>query len=124
MARLKPGEPGYGRPLEGSQTEGRAIAAQQWVDAEIDKLVEAIRRLGEVDSAGSASITFGVLFEHYAEISDTLVGILKRARKRKRLRFKGDMLYQGMHDDVIITLVETQSAPHAHGPAAAAELAA
>ena len=50
-------------------------------------------------------ITFGVLFDTYADISDTLVGILMRARKRKKVSYDGDgMLFQGVHDHVVIRL--------------------
>ena len=42
----------------------------------------------------------------YANISDTLVGILMRARKRRRVAFESDMLFQGVHDDVLISLLE------------------
>ena len=45
------------------------------------------------------------MFEVYANISDTLVGILMRARKRKKLHFESDMLFQGVHDSVVIRIL-------------------
>ena len=42
-------------------------------------------------------------------VSDTLVGILMRARKRKRVAFESDMLFQGVHDHVIIWVLATSS---------------
>ena len=42
--------------------------------------------------------------EVYANISDTLVGILMRARKRRRVAFESDMLFQGVHDNVVISV--------------------
>lgn len=38
------------------------------------------------------------------DISDSLVGILMRAKKRKLLYYDGDMLFQGKDDKVIITV--------------------
>ena len=60
---------------------------------------------GELNGDKKVFITFGKLFEVYADISDTLVGILMRARKRKRLTYDGDMLFQGAHDNVVITIM-------------------
>ena len=37
-------------------------------------------------------------------VSDTLVGILMRGRKRKNLGFESDMLFQGVHDNVVISV--------------------
>ena len=70
------------------------------METEIEKLIEVIKENGD-----GTTITFGVLFEVYANISDTLVGILMRARKRKRLHFESDMLFQGVHDSVVIRIL-------------------
>jgi hypothetical protein len=45
------------------------------------------------------------LFILYQDISDSLVGIMMRAKKRSRLRYEGDMLWQGVHDAVCITIL-------------------
>ena len=103
--KLKKGDAGYGRAVVGSQTEERARKAQEWVEVEIEKLLAVIRQNGEVTEDGKAAITFGVLFNVYADISDTLVGILMRARKRKKLSFESDMLFQGVHDQVLIRIL-------------------
>ena len=55
---------------------------------------------------GVIGVTFGVIFDIYADISDSLVGILMRAKKRKRLAFEADMLFQGVHDSVVIRIIE------------------
>ena len=99
-ARLKKGDAGYGTAVAGSATADRAAKAQAWVETEIEKLIEVIKENGD-----GTTITFGVLFEVYANISDTLVGILMRARKRKRLHFESDMLFQGVHDSVVIRIL-------------------
>ena len=62
------------------------------------------------DAAAPVCITFGRLFDVYADISDTLVGILMRARKRGFLTFEGDMLFQGAHDKVLITVLAQPTA--------------
>ena len=106
-AMLKKGDAGYGQAPAGSLTEARAKAAQAWVDKEIDSLIEVIEKNGQVTAAsgGKHAITFGELFDIYADISDSLVGILKRAKKRGRLAFDADMLFQGVHDDVWIRVL-------------------
>ena len=104
-AMLKPGDEGYGHAEKGSATEARAKKAQQWVDKEIDKLISVIEDIGTQQPDGKYTTTFGPLFIAYQDISDTLVGILMRAKKRKRLHYKGDMLFQGQHNDVEIRVL-------------------
>ena len=55
------------------------------VKKEMAKMVEVINENGEVGENGLKCITFGVLFILYQDISDTLVGILMRAKKYKKL---------------------------------------
>lgn len=105
--RLKRGDEGYGKPKEGSETHRRAQEASKWVEKEIDKMVGVIKKIGEYDEQrGGYTVTFGELFKAYQDISDTLVGILMRAKKRKRVYYIGDMLYQGASDSVRITVIE------------------
>jgi len=104
-AAPKPGDANYGKAVAGSATEMRAKAAAEWVDKEIDKLIQVIKKVGTVDEKGQHSVTFGVLFVTYQDISDTLVGILMRAKKRKRITYPGDMLFQGQHNSVVITVI-------------------
>lgn len=81
----------------------------QRVKKEINKLVSVIMDIGYDDlETGYKSITFGPLFIAYQDISDTLVGILMRAKKYKRLTYKGQMLFQGMHDDVVIQITNPE----------------
>ena len=81
--------------------------------------------MGETDEHGTATVAFGPLFykhdggvenrlgrsrrqspqtSRYADISDSLVGVLMRAKKRKRLYYAGDMLFQGSSDRVVISV--------------------
>ena len=101
----KRGEAGYGVAAEGSATAKRAAAAKEWVVKEMGKLVEVINEHGKSGENGFKCITFGELFVLYQDISDTLVGILMRAKKYKKLFYKGQMLFQGMHDKVVIQLL-------------------
>ena len=103
--KLKKGDAGYGTAVAGSATAARAAKAQEWVENEIEKLLTVIAEHGELNGDKKVFITFGKLFEVYADISDTLVGILMRARKRKRLTYDGDMLFQGAHDNVVVTIM-------------------
>lgn len=54
--------------------------------------------------ANKPAITFGELFRLYEDISDTLVGIMMRAKKRKKITYEGDMLFQGCHDNVLVSV--------------------
>lgn len=85
-----------------SNTEQRTTVAQEWVHSEIEKLVGVIESKGQNGSGGCAYTTFGTLFEAYQDISDSLVGILIRAKRRGRVFYEGEMLFRGVHDDVRI----------------------
>lgn len=75
------------------------------VQTEINHLVSDIKR---INPEGSPYCTFGELFtdplvEQYYE---ALVGTLKAAKKKGVISFKGQLLLKGMHDHVLVTLVE------------------
>ncbi|TYH90553.1 hypothetical protein E1A91_A13G054200v1 [Gossypium mustelinum] len=61
-------------------------------------------------------VTFGVLFndDRCANIFEALVGTLRAAKKRKVVAYDGELLLQGVHDNVEIILKATT-------PAAAAQ---
>jgi hypothetical protein len=96
----------YGHPLPGSKSEARAAAASDWVEKEVAKLVVEIRKIGFKDAKGRAAVKFITLFHHYENVSDTLVGIMLRAKKRGLIQYDGEMLLQGMHDNVVITVLQ------------------
>ena len=52
-------------------------------------------------------MTFGVLFDddRCANEFEALVGTLRAAKKKKIIKFEGQMLLKGAHDDVVITLL-------------------
>ncbi|KAM9838996.1 actin binding Rho activating protein b [Aulostomus maculatus] len=103
--RLQKGQDGYGRPKEGTKTAERAKRAEQHIHREIDDMCYVIRTMADRDADGKTRVTFGQLFERYVRISDKVVGILMRARKHGKVKFEGEMLWQGQDDDVIITLL-------------------
>lgn len=115
VAAPQRGQDDYGRPQQGSLTEKRGKEAHIHICGEVQKLCEVIRTIGEVneknedghDSHGKViTVEFGKLFEHYVTISNTLVGILLRARKQGLVDFEGEMLWQGKDNHVVITLLE------------------
>jgi hypothetical protein len=78
------------------------------MNAEIDQLLLDIRRIGPTHLPPSPKCLFGELFddEEVEQYYEALVGTLKCAKKRGIIRFKGQMLLKGMHDKVVIALVE------------------
>lgn len=59
-----------------------------------------------VDFVCVVKVTFGVLFndDRCANIFEALVGTLRAAKKRKFLTYDGELLLQGVHDNVEIIL--------------------
>ncbi|KAM4771691.1 costars family protein ABRACL [Rhinophrynus dorsalis] len=78
------------------------------VDHEVNLLVEEIRRLGTTGADGKLSVKFGVLFadDKCANLFEALVGTLKAAKKRKIITYQGELLLQGVHDNVDILLLQ------------------
>ncbi|GAB4853334.1 hypothetical protein Ancab_017513 [Ancistrocladus abbreviatus] len=79
------------------------------VDEEVGRLREEIKRLGQIQDDGSYKVTFGVLFndDRCANIFEALVGTLRAAKKRKVVTYDGELLLQGVHDNVVITLASS-----------------
>jgi len=103
----------FGVDYSSSRSSRRATLSKQragefskGVEKGIDELCKFIKEHGKYNPAqgGIASIKFGELFDKY-QLSDMLVGLLMRAKKRKRVKYEGDLLFQGIHDEVIITLM-------------------
>lgn len=91
-------------PREGKP--GREAAMN--VDHEVNLLVEEIHRLGSKNADGKLSVKFGVLFrdDKCANLFEALVGTLKAAKRRKIVTYSGELLLQGVHDDVDIVLLQ------------------
>ncbi|KAG5205638.1 hypothetical protein MJG53_009037 [Ovis ammon polii x Ovis aries] len=88
------------------RTGGREAAMN--VDHEVKLLVEEIHRLGSKNADGKLSVKFGVLFQDdkCANLFEALVGTLKAAKRRKIITYSGELLLQGVHDDVDIILLQ------------------
>lgn len=103
------GTPHYAKHAEPETKEGqslsesRALSAEIWVKKEVEKLLDEIRKHG-YEEKGDTFITFGTLFKRYEAVSDSLVGIIIRAKKRDLLSYDGEMLFQGRDDLKIIKL--------------------
>ncbi|XP_047430216.1 costars family protein ABRACL [Mugil cephalus] len=84
------------------------ISVTMNVSHEISLLVEEIQRLGSKNANGQTSVKFGVLFndDRCANIFEALVGTLKAAKKKKVVTFQGELLLQGVHDDVDVILLQ------------------
>ncbi|XP_060114852.1 costars family protein ABRACL [Heteronotia binoei] len=78
------------------------------VEHEISLLVEEIQRLGTRNADGMLSVKFGVLFadEKCANLFEALVGTLKAAKRRKIVSYPGELLLQGVHDNIEILLLQ------------------
>mmetsp|Transcript_31795 Transcript_31795/g.46890 ORF Transcript_31795/g.46890 Transcript_31795/m.46890 type:complete len:415 (-) Transcript_31795:931-2175(-) len=76
------------------------------VEDEVHRIVVDIRRVG--DNPGEPSVTFGELFddEEVQNTYEALVGTLRSAKRQGIIKFKGQMLLKGMHDNVVISVVE------------------
>lgn len=64
--------------------------------------------LSFLDADGTLSVKFGVLFadEKCANLFEALVGTLKAAKRRKIVNYAGELLLQGVHDNVDILLLQ------------------
>ena len=78
------------------------------VEKEVKELVVEIKRLGERNGDGQYVVKFGVMFNdtRCANIFEALVGTLRAAKRKKIIKFEGELLLQGVHDDVPITLLQ------------------
>ncbi|CAN9507950.1 unnamed protein product [Ophioblennius macclurei] len=78
------------------------------VEHEVKLLVEEIKRLGTQNTEGQTTVKFGVLFndDRCANIFEALVGTLKAAKRKKIISFQGELLLQGVHDNVDIILLQ------------------
>ena len=78
------------------------------MDDECKMLVEEIQRLGTKGEDGKISVEFGVLFNdtRCANIFDALVATLRAAKRKNSIKFEGELLIQGVHDNAPIILLQ------------------
>lgn len=77
------------------------------VEHEVKLLVEEIKRLGTPNSDGQQVVKFGVLFadDRCANLFEALVGTLRAAKRKKIIDYPGQLLLQGVHDNVEVVLL-------------------
>ena len=80
------------------------------VEHEVQLLVQEIKRLGTPNADGQMVVKFGVLFsdDKCANLFEALVGTLRAAKRKKIITYQGEMLLQGAHDNVDITLLKDE----------------
>lgn len=77
------------------------------VEHEVQLLVEEMKRLGEPNADGKVTVKFGILFadDRCANLFEALVGTLRAAKRKKIVTYDGELLLQGVHDNVDIILL-------------------
>ena len=80
------------------------------VDAEVASLSAEIKRLGQPGPEGKTSVKYGVLFRETGDVFEALMGTLRAAKKRGVVTFEGQLLLQGVHDDVDVVLMPEAAA--------------
>lgn len=78
------------------------------VNHEVNLLIREIKRLGSPNADGLYEVNFGVLFsdDKCANLFEALVGTLRAAKRKKIISYEGELLLQGVHDKVCITLLK------------------
>lgn len=80
------------------------------VGHEVELLIGEIKRLGVPNADGQMVVKFGVLFtdDKCANLFEALVGTLRAAKRKKFVTYEGELLLQGVHDNVDITLLKEE----------------
>lgn len=80
------------------------------VDHEVKLLIEEIKRLGAANASGQIVVKFGVLFkdDKCANLFEALLGTLRAAKRKKVITYDGELLLQGVHDNVDVILLKNQ----------------
>eukprot|EP00035_Acanthoeca_spectabilis_P016100 m.326374 g.326374 ORF g.326374 m.326374 type:complete len:1265 (-) comp16480_c0_seq3:181-3975(-) len=91
------------------EVQVRAVEAARSMDTYIRTLIEVIEANGKEDKGrpdALLTITFGQLFELTANVFDSLVGIIKTARKYGVVTCAKDQLWQGQDDGEVVGLLK------------------
>lgn len=86
--------------------QDRVQIAVDWVSGEVEKMINEILSLGRIGPGGQTQIEFGYLFAETANKFDALSGILKTAKKLGVISYEGEVLFQGVNDKTVITLLK------------------
>ena len=78
------------------------------VEHEIQLLIKEIKRLGTPNADGLITVKFGVLFrdDRCANLFEAMVGTLRAAKRKKFIMYEGELLLQGVNDNVDIVLLK------------------
>ncbi|KAF7637370.1 Costars domain-containing protein [Meloidogyne graminicola] len=96
----------YGRPIVGTKSQARGVRAGSSIMQEVIFLCEIIEKNAN-GIPPNCSIKFGQLFYIYNNYSQSLVGMLIRARKYGLVDFEGEMLYQRQDDNKEVKLLKS-----------------
>ena len=80
----------------------------QWTDKELRKLIAQIQELGARGADGRMAVTYGVLFVQTANVFEALSGTLLTAKKQGVVAYEGQLLLQGAHNGVVVTLLKEE----------------
>ncbi|CAL5222063.1 g4364 [Coccomyxa viridis] len=76
------------------------------VDGEVALLVRKITELGQKDATdGNMRVKYGVLFRETSDDFEALAGTMRAAKKKGLIAFDGELLLQGVHDNVDVILL-------------------
>ena len=92
----------------GTLDEHAALSAASFVDSEIRKLIAAIQQHGTEgagDGGGKYGVTYGALATAANDDFESLVGLLRTAKKQAVVAYRAAMLMRGVHEDLVITLL-------------------
>ena len=80
------------------------------VEHEVELLIGEIKRLGSPNADGQVTVKFGVLFrdDRCANLFEAMVGTLRAAKRKKLIKYDGELLLQGVHDNVDIVLLKEE----------------
>lgn len=84
----------------------RRVKAILWVDREVRALIGWIQKLNEAPGGANKTVKYGKLFDATQEAMEALSGTLVAAKKRGVVQYEGQLLMQGMHDNVTIELLK------------------
>jgi hypothetical protein len=87
----------------------RQLEAVAWTDKELRKLIAQIKELGTCDN-GQYTVAYGHLFVKTGNIFEALSGTLLTAKKQGVVAYEGQLLLQGAHDRVVVTLLKEEIA--------------
>ena len=89
----------------GQLPKNRALLAARWVDKELRKLIGLIVNNGAKDGK-VWRIKFGDLFRVSQDVMEAVSGTLKTAKKHGIVAFDAEVLFQGVSDKIVITLLK------------------